>query len=601
MVQLAVQYYNARDYEKAAPLLKDIYRISNNRSYFRMYISSMIELGRLQEAEAEINREISRSRDKQPDLLIHLGYLMKLQNRETESAEKYNEAILATPVTRAYFINTANYFINWREFEWAKKLYEYGKKKIPGEGFHSELANVYIYMRNYTQMLEELLFLVKADENNLPRAQSNLNSAMYLDIENNLRDEFRTTLLRRIQAEPDVAAYNRLLIWFLLQERQFGAALRQTIALDRRTGKEELNVLRLAQTALNNKSYTDASAAFDYILSKGEASPSWTAAYMNKLHADYLYFTTEEAENRELGQMLASRFNESFEKLGYSPANIFLMREYAHLLAFYLDDYKSAIAVLEKGLEIPGLRPQDLGEIKTELADVYLYSDDPWETILLYSQVIDANRNNALGDEVKLKKARLGYFMGNFSWAKAQLDVLKASTSKLTANDAMELALFIANNSTQDSADQALEYFAQADLLFFRNKNKEAMAVLDTIDALFPYHTIVDNVLYRKAKIELASNEPEKAVEMLERIASEFQYGLLADDALFLMAETYNYTLNDRQKAANAYRRILFDHPGSIYIPEAREKFRALNVELPDTETEDPFDKENELFRQEFP
>jgi hypothetical protein len=51
-----------------------------------------------------------------------------------------------------------------------------------------------------------------------------------------------------------------------------------------------------------------------------------------------------------------------------------------------------------------------------------------------------------LGDEVKLKKARLGYYLGNFSWAKAQLDVLKTSTSKLTANDAIELSLFISNN-----------------------------------------------------------------------------------------------------------------------------------------------------------
>jgi hypothetical protein len=41
MVQLATQYYNARDFEKAAPLFKDIYQISNNRHYFRLFISSL--------------------------------------------------------------------------------------------------------------------------------------------------------------------------------------------------------------------------------------------------------------------------------------------------------------------------------------------------------------------------------------------------------------------------------------------------------------------------------------------------------------------------------------------------------------------------------
>ncbi len=599
MIQLATQYYNARDFEKAAPLLKDIYKVSNNRYYFRLYIASLTELQRYHDAENEIRNEIKRDRSPQPDLLIHWGYLLKLQKLEEEAVSKYQEAIRTTPASRSSYINTGNMFIQWREFEWAEKLYVHGKKAVPGEGFHSELASVYSYLRNYTSMLGELLYLVKIDENNLPRVQSNLTSAMYLDIENGLRDEFRTTILRRIQAEPEVLAYNRLLIWFFLQERQFSAALRQSIALDRRTGTEEQQILMLAQTALNNESYQDASAAYDYIMSKGKQNPSWPTAFMFKLHADYQYYTLEEAENLESGRELAAKFEEGLGIMGYSAANVFLIREYAHLLAFYLEDPQAAIGVLQKGLEIPGLRPAEVGEIKTELADVYLYANDPWEAILLYSQVIDANRDNTLGDEVKLKKARLGYYLGNFSWAKAQLDVLKASTSKLTANDAMELSLFISGNISQDSIDKALEYFARADLLFFRNKNKEALNTLDTIDMLFPYHSVVDDVLYRKSRILLASNEPEPAVEMLERIAKEFPSGLLADDALYLLADTYNFKLNDRKKAADTYRRILFEHPGSIYVPQAREKFRELNIEIPDIEKNEELPANEELLFKE--
>ena len=601
MIQLATQYSNSRDFEKAAPLFKDIYQVSNNRYYFRLYISSLTEMQQYQEAEEEIRREIRRNRDPQPDLLVHWGQLLKLQGRDSEATEKYQDAIKSTPANRANFINTGNMFLQWREFEWAQKHYEHGRKVVPREGFHSELATVYTYLRNYTQMLEELLYLVKTDEANLPRVQSNLTSAMYLDIENGLRDEFRATLLRRIQSDPDVIAFNRLLIWFFLQERQFAAALRQTIALDRRTGMEEQQILMLAQTALNNQSYQDASAAYDYILSKGRQHPSWISAFIYKLHADYQYFTTEEPDNQEYGHKLAAKFEEGLELIGYNQPTVFLIREYAHLLAFYLEKPDAAIAVLEKGLEIQGLRPMEIGEIKTELADVYLYAGDPWEAILLYSQVIDANRNNNLGDEVKLKKARLGYYMGNFSWAKAQLDVLKASTSKLTANDAMELSLFISNNSTQDSIDKALEYFSRADFLFFRNKNKEALATLDTIDMLFPYHSIVDDVLFRKAKILLANNEPEPAVELLERIAKEFPFGLLGDDALFLLADTYNYRLNDRKKAAEAYRRILFEFPGSIFVPEAREKFRELNILPPELDKEEEFFKEELHLRRQYP
>lgn len=579
MIPLATQYYNSRDYERAAPLLKEIYEVTANRHYFRLYISSLTEMQRYREAEEDIRREIRKSRDPQPDLLVHWGYILKQQKLDAEANEKYEEAVKVIPENRNSYINTANNFIQWREFEWAEKLYMKGRESVPGEAFHSELANVYLYLRNYTRMLDELLLLVKQDEKQLPRVQSNLTSAMYMDVENGLRDEFRNAILRKIQSEPDVIAYNRLLIWFLLQERQFSAALKQYIALDRRTGAEEQNIMALAQVATNNRYYQEAATAYDYILAKGENSPSWLQGFIYKLHADYHYYTQSEAENKEYGRNLADRFEQGLTKIGYSATHIFLIREYAHLLAFYLDDPGKAIQVLEKALAIQGLRPLESGEIKTEMADVHVYSGDPWEAILLYSQVIDANRNNSLGDDVKFRKARLGYFLGNFSWAKAQLDVLKASTSKLIANDAMELSLFISGNSEQDSTGQALLSFARADLLFFRNKPDEAMAVLDSIDSQFPWHSIMDDVLFRKAGIYLRKNQPDLAAEQLERIVSEYSWDLLADDALYLLAETCNFQLKDLKKAADYYKKILFDHPGSIYVTDAREKFRALSGE----------------------
>ena len=604
MVQLATQYYNAREYDKAAPLLKEIYDISNNRYYFRLFLMSLTELKQFTRAEEEISKEIRRVRDGHSELLVHWGYILKQQDKTQEAAAKFEEAIRTTPSIKANISNTGITFTQWREYEWAERLYMHGRRVIPGEGFHSELASVYMQIRNYSKMLEELLSLVKQDENHLPRVQSNLTSAMYLDIQSELKEEFRSAILRRIQSEPDVLAYNRLFIWFLMQERQFPAALRQSIALDRRTGSEDQQIIMLAQAALNSQSYQDASAAFEYIMSKGRNHPAWMSAFIYKLRADYQYHILEEADNIEKGRQLAANFREGLEMVGISSPTLPLVREYAHLLAFYLDDTPAAIQSLEHALGIQGLNPLEAGEIKTELADVYIYADDPWEAILLYSQVIDANRTNDLGDEVKLKKARLGYYMGNFSWAKAQLDVLKASTSKLTANDAMELSLFIGENSSQDSTETALTYFARADLHFFRNKNSEAAALLDSIAILFPYHNIVDDVLYRKANILLAGNNPEMAAGLLEQIVREFPHGLLADDALYLLADTYNFRLNDQRKAAETYRKILFQYPGSIYVSQAREKFRALNINIPDTETrdEDNIDqREKDFFRGVIP
>ena len=595
-VQLATQYYNNREFEKAAPLLKEVYETSKNRYYYRLFLLSLAELQRYDEAIDDLKREIRKSRDPQADLLVHWGAVLKLQKNDSEATERYQEALKATPSDRASYINTANMFLQWREYEWAEKLYMQGRKSISGEKFHSELASVYLYLRNYSQMLDELLELVKIDEKQLTRVQSSLSSAMYLDIENNLRDEFRTILLKRIQSEPDVIAYNRLLIWFFIQERQFAAALRQYIALDRRTGAEEPHILALAHMAINSQNFEQASSAYDYILLKGTENPSWTQAFIYKLHSDYQFYTTTRPDDKEYGALLAGRFEEGLKTLGMTPGSVFLIREYAHLLAFFLERPEEATTLLQSALEIKGLRLQEMSEIKTELADVFIYAGDPYEAILLYSQVIDLNRNNTMGDEVKLKKAKLGYYMGNFSWAAAQLDVLKASTSKLTANDAMELSIFLHNNVSEDSINKALQFFANADLLFFRNKNEEAMAALDSIDEHFPYHSLIDDVLFRKSKIHLKMNKPEFAVEMLERIVKDFGYDLLADDALYLLAETYNFRLNNKDQAMDAYRKIMFDHPGSIYVPDARDKFRALQGENPDAGIPAPGEAKEDLF-----
>jgi len=64
---------------------------------------------------------------------------------------------------------------------------------------------------------------------------------------------------------------------------------------------------------------------------------------------------------------------------------------------------------------------------------------------------------------------KLSYFIGEFGWAKIQLDVLKAATSKLIANDAMELSLLIGDNLNNDSTTVELEMFSKADL-YLSNK-----------------------------------------------------------------------------------------------------------------------------------
>ncbi len=73
-----------------------------------------------------------------------------------------------------------------------------------------------------------------------------------------------------------------------------------------------------------------------------------------------------------------------------------------------------------------------------------------------------AFRDDPLGHQARFSNARLSFYIGEFNWAKSQLDILKAATSKLIANDAMQLSLLISDNMDNDSAENALRYIAMA-------------------------------------------------------------------------------------------------------------------------------------------
>ncbi|NQU54194.1 MAG: tetratricopeptide repeat protein [Bacteroidetes bacterium] len=587
---LAIRYYNAKDYEKAIPLLKDVYKISKNGTYFKYYLNCLVQLNRYTEAELTIQKEVKKQGTPKPEFYIHWGYVLKAQERIAEAEEKYQEAINKIQANKGSFLITASNFLSWGEYEYAKQTYLKGREVLAPEQFNYELARAYLYLRDYENMMEEYLNLLRQSEKQLSRVQSSLSSAMRLDIDDGLRNKFREQVLKRIQAEPQIIGYNRLLIWFFLQENKFASALRQSVALDRRTSLEAAQIVQLGNMALKNKKYVDAKNAFDYLMKKGVENPFYGQAFALNIHASYLQFISEFPDDKSKGEIIAVEFKKGLEFLGIAPATLILIQENAHLLAFYLDETEAAISLLKTGLKIPQLKPEQLGQLKTEMADIYVFANDPWEATLIYSQVIDANKKNSLGDEVKLKKAKLGYYLGNFSWAKAQLDVLKASTSKLTANDAMELSLLIGNNLNLDTTAIPLTMFAKADLRFFQNNNEEAMVILDGLTELYPYHTLVDDILFRKAKIEIGRQNHTKAAEYLEQIVSDFSYDLLADDALFMVAELYNYNLDEKEKAKGLYKDMLTQHPGSVFIDESREKYRELREIYPDKESD--IDKE---------
>jgi tetratricopeptide (TPR) repeat protein len=262
--------------------------------------------------------------------------------------------------------------------------------------------------------------------------------------------------------------------------------------------------------------------------------------------------------------------------MGKSPVSFNLIVELAHIKAFYLGKLSEAVSLLEDALTISKANNQQIALCKLELGDILLFMNDPWGSTLYYAQVEKMFSENPLGHEAKFRKAKLAYYTGNFKWAQAQLDILKASTSKLIANDAFELSSLISENNITDTTGVALSIFARADLLIDQKNDSMALLTLDSIRMLGDDHSLLDDILFRKAGIYKSRGDFLNAEKFYKELVDNYSFEILADNALFNLAVLYEINLNDKEKAKDCYNKLMFDYPGSFFLIDARKRFRIL-------------------------
>ena len=224
------------------------------------------------------------------------------------------------------------------------------------------------------------------------------------------------------------------------------------------------------------------------------------------------------------------------------------------------------------------LKPQDIAFAKLDLAQLMILDNNIWEAMLLNAQVEKNLPNDTLGSLAKLYNANISLMLGEIEWAKAQLDVLRAATSKMVANDALYLSLLIKDNyDEEDSLDRSLQQFAIASFLVEHHQNERALLFLDSIAG---NHALTDDVWFLKAKIAKQTGDYNTADNLLANIVFNYPNDLLTDDALFERAQLQEYYLKNSVLAMDLYQQILNDHSDSIYAGEARIRIRQLRGDI---------------------
>jgi hypothetical protein len=573
--QLAKQFFDNREFDKSAILFEKLFNQAPLQEYFDGYLESVLALNDYKTAEKFIKKQIKRNPGNL-SLAVHLGNVYKLTGAADKAKKQFNEAIENLQADQGAVIALSQTFNKYKEIDYVIKTLATGKKILRGiYPFNMELADAYNAKGDYLSMYKEYLEVLAMNEAYLGQIQNILQSFIGDEFKGAKADELRIQLLKHIQQFPDKPVYSEFLIWFFIQQRDFESAFIQAKALDKRNSQNIGKVINLAQICVSNQEYDVAIKCFEYEVQKGQSYPYYSYARAELVNTIQKKITETSNFSKNDLLDLEQTYNSALSDMGYNAQSISLIRGLAHLKGFFLGDPLKAIELLETALAFTNANPVLLAECKLELGDIYIFTGEMWEPALLYGQVDKGFKHDAIGQEAKFKNARLSFYKGEFEWAQAQLDVLKGATSKLIANDALALSLLISDN-TVDSNYVPLAMFSRADLLSFQNKDSLALLALDSINKEFPGHSLSDDILFKKYKIDYKAAKYQMASEKLDQLILNYSDDILGDDAVFKLAELYEKNLNDLEKAKKLYQDVLLNYPGSLYTVEARKRYRKM-------------------------
>lgn len=585
--QLAAQYYNSKEYDKAVIYYEKLFDKTKLPNHYIRLLNCFVELEEFKNAEKLVKREIKKN-SYQLEYYADLGNLYKVSGQESKSKNAYEEALKLLRPDNGQIMDLANGFLKYKELNYAISTYQKGRKLLKGTyPFNFEVAQVFAQMGKTEPMLEEYLNLLDYNASYLQSVQNALQTALNPDDDGDKKALLKTLLIKRIQKDAGNKIFPEMLIWVYIQEKNFNGAFIQAKAMDKRYKEIGKRIDALAALSSANGDYETAVKCYEYLISKGDESYYYITSKMElvNVYNDKIIGTGNYTQEDLLN--LEKTYNSTINELGRTASTSSLLRGLAHLQAFYLHNTDSAIVLLKEILTIPRLKPHGAAKTKLELADVYLFTDEIWDASLLYSQVEKAYKYDQLGEIAKFKNARISFYTGDFGWAKTQLNVLKASTSKLIANDAMQLSILITDNIGIDTTEAPLLMYARADLLAFQNKNEEAMLMLDTLKQEYPAHTIMDDILYKRFQINYKQQKFEAAAKNLQEIITSYSSDILADDALFNLALLNDNQFNNKEKAAELYKKVMFDYQSSIYVVDARKRYRQLRDKIKIIKIED--------------
>ena len=561
---LGENYYREGEYEKATQIFTKLYSKNPfNTSYLSRLISCYQETDQFLKAE-NLLKSIIKKNPKRGFLHVFLGYNYQRQQFNNLAKNHYNLALNSLDKNANSGGIIGRIFKDYNLLDNSILAYEKAMSQNKNVNYSFQIAQIYGEKGDFKKMFEAYINLVDKTETYLSLVKRYTSKYLTDDAENEVNILFRKTLLRKSASNPkDI--WNVLLSWLFTQQKDYRKALTQEKALYQRSQADLGAIFDLGKIAFENKNYEEAKECFTFINQTTKLSEEKIAA---NLFIAKIAVATNSTDTENL-------FKSLFKEFGKNIFTLKLQVVYADFLTFSKNKPNEAKAILEHALQFSQSK-FDKARIKLKLGDILVFTGSYNKALIYFSQIQTQLKNHPLAQKARFKVAQTSYFKGDFVWAKAQLKVLKGSTTQLIANDALELFLTITDNEPVDSIPSGLKQYSKAALLAFQNKTQQAIDTLRVINKKFKGQPIEDEALFKQAKLLIKQNNFDAAIINLEKVITLKPEGILIDDAYYELAELYKNHLKNTEKASEYYQKIIFDYSSSIFLVDARKKYRRI-------------------------
>ncbi len=575
---LGQNYEQAGELEKAKSVYEDLYKKQpQNYQIFDALNRIYILLKDYTSSIRIINDQIKYSPQ---NITVYgmLGTTYYLMGEENKAFNTWDNALNNFPPNEANYRAFANYAIQMRTFN---KAIEYLKKgeEISNDPkyFSYDLANIYALTMQYKDAAKEYCSILSKAPNQINAVQTRIFSYI------NKPEALKSTIdvFKDYSGNDENLSFDHILARLYIEDKSYKEAFALYKNIDAKSKVKGTELYNFAELIFDEDQYSVAADAYNYIIDKYPDSPFASRAKLG-------YARTLEA-NLSAKDTLDDWKQFHFINSGKSAEEEKVISAYMDLTKIYPNSEVGYEAYLHTG-RIMLYRQNDLAGAEknfnkvteetpfskygaaayAEMGKICLLNGNLDSAEENYSKIFS---NTGLSKETRnyaaFQLSKIYFYKNNFEKARKILDPIFNDLKDNSANDAIEFS-FILNISFKDSAN--LVIFSSAEFLAEQQKFKEAGDKYKTI-ASNPQAFLLQGIAQlREAQMELALNNFDKSLNLLQGIADEGEKNIYADKALYLIGKIYQFNLNETNKAVQAYEKLLEKFPNSLYLDEVRDE-----------------------------